>query len=175
MRFAGLLFLFQVLCFISIATASEPNDDFYLLCSGGQDKEIAKLLAENPEWVHAKTKDSEHCLHLAGIQGFPKVTKLFLEKGADPNVRSNPDVGLRMTPLSWNVYGNHVENCKLLLEYGADVNADFDQAHKGKKEKITVLDLFQLISQGAKEEFVALQELLTKYGAKTYKELASGK
>ena len=91
----------------------------------------------------------------------------------DPNVRSNPDVGLRMTPLSWNVYGNHVENCKLLLEYGADVNANFDQAHKGKKEKITVLDLFQLISQGAKEEFKELDALLTKYGAKTYKELAA--
>lgn len=176
MRYLDHLFTtFLLVCFtttITVLAADDgPADDFFLLCSGGDDKKLTKLLKEHPDWAHAKTKDSEHCLHLAGIQGFPKVTQLFLEKGADPDVRSNPTVGLRMTPLSWNVYGNHVENCRLLLKHGANVNAVFDQSTKTGKEKITVLDLFNAISRSAKEEFEELDKLLKKYGAKTHKQL----
>ena len=40
------------------------------------------------EWVHAKTENGETCLHLAGIRGSTGVTQLLLEKGADPDVRS---------------------------------------------------------------------------------------
>ena len=78
-----------------------------------------------------------------------------------------------MTPLSWNVYGNHVENCRLLLEHGAQVNADFDYtSSQTGKLTVTVLDIVHMISRGAKDEFEEMEELLLKYGAKTFKELS---
>jgi ankyrin repeat protein len=43
------------------------------------------------EWANAHTADGETCLHLAAIPGSNAVTKLLLEAGADPNVRTTFD------------------------------------------------------------------------------------
>jgi ankyrin repeat protein len=40
------------------------------------------------DWATARTENGETCLHLTGINGATEVTKLLLERGADPNVRS---------------------------------------------------------------------------------------
>lgn len=109
---------------------------------------------------------------MAAIPGSDKVTKLLLESGADPNVRTTFDGGLRMHPLSWNVYGGHYENIKLLLEHGAEVNADVDD---GKGEIITVLDANAKFLGGEPSSYTEraanIQKLLLEYGAKTYAEL----
>lgn len=77
-----------------------------------------------------------------------------------------------MHPLSWNVYGGHYENVKLLLEHGAKVNADVDD---GKDNVITVLDANAKNLGGEPgpytERSEKIQTILLEYGAKTYAEL----
>lgn len=126
----------------------------------------------SPDWKNARTPEGETCLHLAAIPGSDTVTKLLLDAGADPNLRTTFDGGLRMHPLSWNVYGGHYENVKLLLEYGAEVNADVDD---GKGNVISVLDANAKFLGGEPgpytERSEKIQKILLKYGAKTYDEL----
>jgi hypothetical protein len=95
-----------------------------------------------------------------------------LENGADPNARSTFDQGLRMHPLSWNVYGGHLENIKLLLEHGADVNLDFDSMGQTPKP-VTVLDMLYDLQQAEEgdQRFMDMEALLKNHGAKTMKEL----
>jgi hypothetical protein len=80
--------------------------------------------------------------------------------------------GLRMHPLSWNIYGGHVDNAALLLEYGADVNADFDSMKK-EDGAVTSLDIVLQLQDNEQgdERFVQLEKVLRRYGAKTMAEL----
>lgn len=77
-----------------------------------------------------------------------------------------------MHPLSWNVYGGHLENIRLLLENGADVNLDFDSMTQPTCP-VAILDvLFELqTAEGGDERVVEMEKLLREYGAKTIKEL----
>lgn len=162
-------------------TKGAPDESFFLLCSGGDAEKLQAILEAHPDWVNARTENGETCLHLTGILGQTAVTQLLLEKGADPNIRSTFEQGLRMHPLSWNVYGNHYDNCKLLLEYGADVNQDFDLLMGDQLRVVTVMDILQLLKGGGNEEqqqqqqgasdLDGLERLLLKYGAKTMDEL----
>jgi len=103
--------------------------------------------------------------------GQTEVTRLLLQRGADPNIRSTFSEGLRMHPLSWNVYSNHVDNARLLLEAGADVNADFDlKLGKSEIKVVTSLDIVNMI-KGDSDDFDQMLTLLRKYGAKTMSEL----
>lgn len=80
-----------------------------------------------------------------------------------------------MHPLSWNVYGGHYESIKLLLESGAQVNADVDS---GDGAKITVLDICDKFLESntddgensQMERFQKVRKLLLQYGAKTFAE-----
>jgi hypothetical protein len=79
-----------------------------------------------------------------------------------------------MHPISWNTYGGHYENIKLLLAAGADVNADFDSMDG--RGPITALDLviqLKKVEEGD-DRFVQLESLLHKYDALTYKEIQNG-
>jgi hypothetical protein len=89
-----------------------------------------------------------HNILSAGIYGHAHIAELVLQAGGDANIRSTFAGGLRMTPLSWNVYGGHVAATKVLLQHGAHVNLDFDAAsHSGRKgssstkKKVTVYDV----------------------------------
>lgn len=127
-------------------------------------------------WANARTENGEGCLHLAGIYGHSQVTELLLKKGADPNTRSIWEQGLRMHPLSWNVYGGHIDNVRLLLENGADANLDFDSMTEDKIP-VTAMDIvleLQKVEEGD-DRFAKLDELLRKYGAMTVKELEDKK
>jgi len=149
----------------------KPGDDFFLLCSGGDAEKLKTIFETHPDWVHAVTDNGESCLHLTGIMGQTEVTRLLLQRGADPNIRSTFSEGLRMHPLSWNVYSNHVDNARLLLEAGADVNADFDlKLGKSEIKVVTSLDIVNMI-KGDSDDFDQMLTLLRKYGAKTMSEL----
>eukprot|EP00537_Pseudo-nitzschia_pungens_P014095 CAMPEP_0172390814 /NCGR_PEP_ID=MMETSP1061-20121228/7381_1 /TAXON_ID=37318 /ORGANISM="Pseudo-nitzschia pungens, Strain cf. pungens" /LENGTH=271 /DNA_ID=CAMNT_0013121293 /DNA_START=38 /DNA_END=853 /DNA_ORIENTATION=+ len=169
------------------ATATaKPGPDFFGWCSGGDRASIAKALEAHPDWVNARTDNGEACLHLTGIYGTHDVTKLLLEKGADPNIRSTYSKGLRMHPLSWNVYGGHLDNIRLLLEDGgADVNLDFDSmmaAASGSGSSgsgavaVTALDVLLELRKNEQgdDRFVAIEELLREHGAKTMEEVRLG-
>ena len=157
----------------------EKNSEYFFACSGGEFDTAKVLLEKDPSLAHATTKNGEHCLHLVAISGGgAEIVKLVLDAGADPDVRSTWDSGLRMHPLSWNTfYGRH-DVIELLLKYGANVNADFDLDGKGQRG--TVLDVAEQILLGSaddddsredKERFVKTRNVLVKNGAVRYASL----
>jgi hypothetical protein len=78
-----------------------------------------------------------------------------------------------MHPLSWNVYGGHVETATILLEGGADVNLDVDDMYN-PSQPVTVLDLIEytLDVDHIDKRFQQVKDLLLKFGAKRYKDLS---
>ena len=83
-----------------------------------------------------------------------------------------------MHPLSWNVYGGHYKSAILLLDAGADIDADFDKSME-EDIKLTVLDVAEEIAsqqtdQTEQNPFVQTSKLLKERGAKKYSELQYG-
>lgn len=167
----------------------DPFEHFLKACSEGNMEVVEIMLEEHPEFVTGQSTQGESCLHGAGILGQMAVTKAVLKAGGNPNQRSTFAQGLRMTPLSWNVYGGHVENARVLLEAGADVNMDFDHTIKGGEEMVTVLDLIYINTPNMPEKFedtaaadmtehhrykqyYEMRDLLLEYGARRYADLA---
>lgn len=148
------------------------SPDFFFACSGGKLADVKSYLMEHPSWVNARTDNGEACLHLTGIHGHSDVTEYLLVNGADPNIRSTYEQGLRMHPLSWNIYGGHLANVNLLLQHGADPNLDFDGMGV-PTEAVTSLDVvLQLIqNEDGDSRFVQLEKVLRESGAKTMEEL----
>mmetsp|Transcript_4972 Transcript_4972/g.12769 ORF Transcript_4972/g.12769 Transcript_4972/m.12769 type:complete len:214 (-) Transcript_4972:724-1365(-) len=171
MAFVVLFLTLPDLCEYVVAE-EDPGVDFFNACSSGDSDFITKALEGHQEWVNAYTTNGESCLHLTGIFGHADVTKILLEKGADPNIRSTYEKGLRMHPLSWNVYGGHLNNIKLLLEHGADINLDFDSM-KGNNAIVTSLDvLLELVKNEAGDErFIAIKKIFEQHEAKTMKQI----
>eukprot|EP00934_Nitzschia_sp_Nitz4_P007617 Nitzschia sp. Nitz4//scaffold98_size77359//13658//14296//NITZ4_005538-RA/size77359-processed-gene-0.32-mRNA-1//-1//CDS//3329560727//7607//frame0 len=150
----------------------KPSSDYFYACSSGDLETVQSLLTEHPSWTNARTDNGEACLHLTGIYGYPAVTEYLLLHGADPNIRSTYEQGLRMHPLSWNVYGGHVANVQLLLQHGADVNLDFD-GMGSNTSKVTALDVvLELVkNEDGDDRFVRLEKLLRAHGGKTIGEM----
>mmetsp|Transcript_11730 Transcript_11730/g.16816 ORF Transcript_11730/g.16816 Transcript_11730/m.16816 type:complete len:92 (-) Transcript_11730:51-326(-) len=84
-----------------------------------------------------------------------------------------------MHPLSWNTFYGRYDIIELLLEHGADVEADFDlggsvvDERTGQLEKVTVLDVVEkILSTEVDEEqrmrFVKTRNVLMRYGAVRY-------
>jgi len=151
---------------------------FFKACVNGIMDVLKAIIEIHPKWVHKVTKDGEHCLHLAAIKGQTEVTTYMLQQGADPNVRSTFSAGLRMHPLSWNVYRGNYENVKVLLDGGANVNLDFDDMGE-EQRKVTVLDISTRLVKGTKakgeedvpDKFDITHQYLLTRGAKHYMEI----
>lgn len=166
-----LLFLLLVLVFAASSDPEEVNSAFFFACSGGDVSTAKVMLEKDPSLAHATTKQGEHCLHLTALSGSAEIAKLILDAGGDPNIRTKWADGLRMHPLSWNTfYGRH-EIIELLLQYGADVNSDFNL--NDREKKTVVLDVVEQILMGGEdkeenERFVQTRNILVKHGAVRY-------
>jgi Ankyrin repeats (3 copies) len=162
----------------------DPFEHFLTACAEGNLQVVEILLEEHPDIVTGQSRQGESCLHAAGIYGQTAVTKLVLQHGGNPNQRSTFAQGLRMTPLSWNVYGGHVETARALLEAGGNVNMDFDHmTSTGELELFTALDLLysNMPASTGKDtgqdtyykKQADMRDLLLKHGAKQYFEIAA--
>jgi ankyrin repeat protein len=142
-------------------------------CTEGKIDALKAMLAVHPSWVHRRSEQGESCLHVAGILGQQEVTSLVLNAGGDPNIRSTFALGLRMHPLSWNVYHGHVGNVRRLLQGGANVNLDVDHM-SNKGTAVTVLDIVEEIMQNTAQQdprmdqYRQLYQLLLEHGAMRY-------
>ena len=171
--------------------ADESSNDSAVLpmayleaCTEGNIEYVKQSLKDNPDWLNGQSPQGESCLHLTGIKGQTQVTKFLLEAGADANIRTSFELGQRMTPLTWNVYGGHVENARLLLEHGADVNIDIDWPNSDNADKIaTPLDMILEILPTSRdhqpdevppelEKYYNMKILLEENGAKRYADLS---
>ena len=136
---------------------------------------LETILVAHPDWVHKASDEGETCLHVAGIRGQEEVTAVVIKAGGDPNVRSTYENGLRMHPLSWNVYHGNVGTARVLLENGAQVNLDVD--HMTNDRKVTVLDIVEEIIENTLEgnpllhQYKDMRQLLLSNGAKRYTDL----
>lgn len=82
---------------------------------------ILRAYKENPKSINTPIKDGNYPLTLAVEKGTPKIVKLLLDLGANPNVYpEDPDNAY--TPLILAVSDNKTEMVSLLIEHGADVN-----------------------------------------------------
>lgn len=167
---------------------NDPIVDILLkACTEGDIEGLQDLVdTDGPSVLTRRSAMGETCLHVAGIHGQATLTKYVLEQGGeDPNVRSNFEHGLRMHPLSWNVYGGHVATARVLLQHGAEVNLDVDDMTDPTR-KVTVLDIVEYILEDDNNEasderppevqehfrkYRSMKNLLLEFGAKRYADL----
>lgn len=177
-----LTLLLSLLLLVSVvlgdtSSSDGENSEYFFACSGGEFETVKTLIEKDPTLANRITSDGEHCLHLCALSGNADIVKLLLDVGADPDIRSNWDQGLRMHPLAWNTFYGRYDIIELLLKAGADVNADFDLGtsdESGNVQKATVLDVVeQILLNGLdgseeKERFIKTRNVLVKNGAVRY-------
>jgi len=83
----------------------------------GQEQQVRNLLKQNLD-VNERAEAGWTALLYAAAQGYPRIVRLLLDAGA------NPDMGNvhGITPLMYGARYKNVDVCKLLLEYGANPN-----------------------------------------------------
>jgi len=171
-------------------TADPQQDElshFLTACAEGHLEDLEIILEEHPEFITRTSEHGESCLHVAAMRGQTAITQAALKAGANPNQRSTYDKGLRMTPLSWNVYGGHADTVRALLEGGADVNLDFDSM-MDPEQSVTALDVLEAFVLNLDKpdalgnnkndpndkhygKYHKVREVLLEYGAKRYNDL----
>ena len=96
----------------------DGNPLYYAALFGFRDL-TARLLAEHPEWVHARGGFRETPLHASAHRGHTDVFSLLVEHFPNLDIKGH----LGWTPPHEASSGGHLEIGKQLLDHGADVNA----------------------------------------------------
>lgn len=83
----------------------------------GQEQQVRELLKKNLD-VNERAEAGWTALLYAAAQGYPRIVRLLLDGGA------NPDMGNvhSLTPLMYGARYKNVDVCKLLVEYGANLD-----------------------------------------------------
>ena len=102
--------------------AADPPLDVYDAAAIGATDRLAALLDEDDSALNELSRDGMTVLHLAVFFGHPETARLALDRGAALHARAVP-FGTPM-PLHSAVAGNHASAVRVLLEAGADPNAE---------------------------------------------------
>jgi ankyrin repeat protein len=133
-----------------VLLAHHPDLDIFDASATGQRDRVVALLDAQPDLVNTIASDGFSALGLAAFFNQPAIVEVLLTRGADVNfVSRNP---LHVMPLHSAVAAQSVVISKLLLDHGADVNAE--QA-----------DRFTPLQGAAQSGNLELVKLLLSYGA----------
>ncbi|CAN7947588.1 unnamed protein product, partial [Ixodes pacificus] len=105
-------------------TAHHPARTLAEACSEGDVRAVRELLDEGRN-VNEVTEEGESLLSLACASGYCELAQLLLAMRANVEDRGLKD----MTPLMEAATAGHVDIVKLLIEHGADVNAQTAQGN----------------------------------------------
>lgn len=125
--------------------------DFVSACVLGDEKKVRTMLDQKPSRANEMSMDGGLPLCLASAFGRSSVVKLLLDKGARVNDRS--DAFDHVAPIHAAAFGRDIKCLKLLIDYGADVNATQDGSFTPLMEAANNGDLAivkLLVSRGAK-------------------------
>jgi ankyrin repeat protein len=100
---------------------ADPSLAIFAAAMQGDTARLEELLAANRSLVSAVSPDGWTPLHLAAFFGGGDAARLLLNKGASPGARSTN--AMANLPLHAAAAGRHTAIVKLLIEFGAPVNA----------------------------------------------------
>lgn len=118
----------------NVEAKNKFNETPLLIATKNRNLAIVKLLVTAGANVNTKNKKKEHALHLATVKNDIKIMKILLDSLADENLRKKyleqaDKEGMR--PLHIASYYGKEEAVKLLVGYGADIEA---KAENNKKD-----------------------------------------
>jgi ankyrin repeat protein len=116
-----------------LATDPPPVLDIFEAAAAGSHPRVAELLRGDEALAQAWTDDGFTALHLACFFGTPDAALDLLEAGADPNVASRNDMGVR--PINSAAAGREpFDIVRLLLDRGADIDGTQTSGHTALDE-----------------------------------------
>lgn len=102
-----------------MAAGVEPT--FFEAAALGDGERLTRFLARDATLTGAFSADGFSALHLAAFFGHPEAVRLLLERGADPNARSQN--ALRLCPINSAAASGNAETVIALLAADVDVDA----------------------------------------------------
>lgn len=102
--------------------AAEPSLDVFDAAALGRLDRLAELVAADPAAANAWSADGFTPLGLAAFFGHPPAVRLLLDYGAD--VHAVARNAMRVQPIHAATAAHDAESVRLLLEAGADPNAE---------------------------------------------------
>lgn len=87
----------------------------YRAVEAGQEDMVKELLKQDID-VNERIETGWTALICVAAQGYPRIVRLLLDAGANPDMRNLKEI----TPLMFSARYGNIEVCQLLLEYGAN-------------------------------------------------------
>jgi ankyrin repeat protein len=116
-----------------LASDPPPVLDIFEAAAAGSHPRVAELLRSDESLARAWTDDGFTALHYACFFGTPDVARDLLEAGADVNVASRNDMGVR--PINAAAAGREpFDHVRQLIDWGADVNGRQSSGHTALDE-----------------------------------------
>jgi ankyrin repeat protein len=141
------------------AKDKEGRSALHLATSESHSEIVEILLDSSWDIDDSMSLTSRKCLHLVSEIGSIEGVKLFLRRGADPNVMDSQ----LWTPLHYAVYANHLEVVKILLDANANMYSknlqNMTPAMLAQREGSSK-EISEIFSNGVAEEAQAAEPVM---------------